>query len=172
MSRGLSQFVQYLAPPSDNILSYGSCSFELIYFVLCASDKQQRALEQHLAQLEESCRQKEAERVDLELRLTEVKEKLKKSLTGGVLGAPVESKPTIKVFYHWCCICFSLRLAWFYSEIHSYLNACRFHAKKRKVFTMVPRCRLIVHLKWRNAPRRYMHPPKEMSCRKPRYTVA
>lgn len=64
---------------------------------ICATDKQQKAMEQHLAQLEESCRQKEAERVDLELRLTEVKEKLKKSLTGGILGAPVESKPTIKV---------------------------------------------------------------------------
>ncbi len=64
---------------------------------MCASDKQQKAMEQHLAQLEESCRQKEAERVDLELRLTEVKEILKKSLTGGILGAPVESKPTIKV---------------------------------------------------------------------------
>uniref|UniRef100_A0A8C2CC32 Actin filament-associated protein 1-like 1 n=1 Tax=Cyprinus carpio TaxID=7962 RepID=A0A8C2CC32_CYPCA len=62
-----------------------------------ATDKQQKAMEQHLAQLEESCRQREAERVDLELRLTEVKEKLKKSLTGGMLGAPVESIPTIKV---------------------------------------------------------------------------
>ncbi len=146
----------------------------LMWYVLymCASDKQQKAMEQHLAQLEESCRQKEVERVDLELRLTEVKEILKKSLTGGILGAPVESKPTIKVFFHCCCICFSLRWTWFYSEIHSYLNTCRFQAKKRKIFTMVPLCRLIVHLKWRNAPRRYMHPPKEMSCRKPRYTVA
>ncbi|XP_051955410.1 actin filament-associated protein 1-like 1 isoform X1 [Xyrauchen texanus] len=62
-----------------------------------ATDKQQKAMEQQLAQLEESCHQKEAERVDLELQLTEVKEKLKKSLTGGVLGAPVESKPPIKV---------------------------------------------------------------------------
>lgn len=61
------------------------------------TDKQQKAMEQLLAQLEESCRQKEAERVDLELRLTEVKEKLKKSLTGGVLGASVESKPISKV---------------------------------------------------------------------------
>ncbi|XP_051532754.1 actin filament-associated protein 1-like 1 isoform X2 [Myxocyprinus asiaticus] len=61
-----------------------------------ASDKHQKAMEQQLAQLEESCRQKEAERVDLELRLTEVKEKLKKSLTGGILGAPVELAP-IKV---------------------------------------------------------------------------
>lgn len=61
------------------------------------TDKQQKAMEQLLAQLEESCRQKEAERVDLELRLTEVKEKLKKSLTGGELGASVESKPITKV---------------------------------------------------------------------------
>ncbi|XP_051960778.1 actin filament-associated protein 1-like 1 isoform X2 [Xyrauchen texanus] len=62
-----------------------------------ATDKHQKDMEQQLAQLEESCRQKEAERVDLELRLTEVKEKLKKSLTGGILSAPVESKPPIKV---------------------------------------------------------------------------
>ncbi|XP_052444621.1 actin filament-associated protein 1-like 1 isoform X1 [Carassius gibelio] len=61
-----------------------------------ATDKQQKAKEQCLAQLEESCRQREAERVDLELRLTEVKEKLKKSLTGGILGAPVESIPPFK----------------------------------------------------------------------------
>lgn len=69
----------------------------LYVLYICATDKQQKAMEQHLAQLEESCRQKEAERVDLELRLTEVKEKLKKSLTGGMLGASVESKPTVKV---------------------------------------------------------------------------
>lgn len=57
-------------------------------------------MEQRLVKLEAGCRQKEAERVDLELRLTEVKEKLKKSLTGGMLGAPVDSKPAIKVHRH------------------------------------------------------------------------
>lgn len=35
--------------------------------------------------------------MDLELRLTEVKENLKKSLAGGVLGPPTESKPPRKV---------------------------------------------------------------------------
>uniref|UniRef100_A0A667YLN7 Actin filament-associated protein 1-like 1 n=1 Tax=Myripristis murdjan TaxID=586833 RepID=A0A667YLN7_9TELE len=40
--------------------------------------------EQRLAQLEALCKQKEEERVELELRLTEVKENLKKSLAGGV----------------------------------------------------------------------------------------
>lgn len=43
------------------------------------------------------CRVKEAERVDLELQLTQVQENLKKSLTGGVLGASVEAKPPLKV---------------------------------------------------------------------------
>lgn len=33
---------------------------------------------------------KEGERVDLELKLTQVKENLKKSLAGGELGAPTE----------------------------------------------------------------------------------
>lgn len=59
--------------------------------------KQQKDLEKRLAQLEESCRGKEAERVDLELRLTEVKENLKKSVATGELGAAAESKPANKV---------------------------------------------------------------------------
>ncbi|KAB5548831.1 hypothetical protein PHYPO_G00060160 [Pangasianodon hypophthalmus] len=62
-----------------------------------ATGKQQKDLEKRLAQLEESCRGKEAERVDLELRLTEVKENLKKSMASGELGAPAENKPTNKV---------------------------------------------------------------------------
>ncbi|MCI4379905.1 hypothetical protein PGIGA_G00233830 [Pangasianodon gigas] len=58
-----------------------------------ATDKQRLALEERVAQLEESCQIKEGERVDLELKLTQVKENLKKSLAGGALGAPVETKP-------------------------------------------------------------------------------
>ncbi|XP_060783664.1 actin filament-associated protein 1-like 1 isoform X4 [Neoarius graeffei] len=58
-----------------------------------ATDKQRLALEEHVAQLEESCQTKEGQRVDLELKLTQVKENLKKSLAGGALGAPVETKP-------------------------------------------------------------------------------
>lgn len=61
-----------------------------------AMGQKQKNLEKRVAALEESCRGKEAERVDLELRLTEVKENLKKSLAGGVLGAPAENKPTNK----------------------------------------------------------------------------
>lgn len=36
--------------------------------------------------------------MDLELRLTQVQENLKKSLAGGALGAPVEAKPPFKVY--------------------------------------------------------------------------
>ncbi|MBN3316370.1 AF1L1 protein, partial [Atractosteus spatula] len=57
-----------------------------------ATGKQAAALEQKVALLEERCRAKEGERVDLELRLTEVKESLKKSLAGGSLGAPGDSR--------------------------------------------------------------------------------
>lgn len=50
-------------------------------------------LEQRVAVLEEQCRQKEESRVDLELQLTEVKERLKQSLAGGLaLGLAVTSK--------------------------------------------------------------------------------
>ncbi|XP_010163064.1 actin filament-associated protein 1-like 1, partial [Antrostomus carolinensis] len=50
-------------------------------------------LEQQVAVLEEQCRQKEERRVDLELKLTEVKEQLKQSLAGGpALGLAVTSK--------------------------------------------------------------------------------
>lgn len=50
-----------------------------------------------MTELEDTCRVKEAERVDLELQLTQVQENLKKSLAGGVLGASVEAKPPLKV---------------------------------------------------------------------------
>lgn len=50
-----------------------------------------------MAQLEEGCRGKEADRVNLELKLTEVKENLKKSLAGGVLGAAGDLKQAPKV---------------------------------------------------------------------------
>uniref|UniRef100_A0A671QIZ3 Actin filament-associated protein 1-like 1 n=1 Tax=Sinocyclocheilus anshuiensis TaxID=1608454 RepID=A0A671QIZ3_9TELE len=59
-------------------------------------EKQKLALEERVAQLEDSCRVKEGERVDLELKLTQVKENVKKSLAGGELGAPTESKTTNK----------------------------------------------------------------------------
>ncbi|KAF5899928.1 actin filament-associated protein 1-like 1 isoform X1, partial [Clarias magur] len=58
-----------------------------------ATANQRLALGEYLAQLEESCQTKESERVDLEIKLGQVKENLKKSLAGGALGAPVETKP-------------------------------------------------------------------------------
>ncbi|XP_029917171.1 actin filament-associated protein 1-like 1 isoform X2 [Myripristis murdjan] len=62
-----------------------------------ASDKHKSALCEQVSQLEEACKGKEAERVDLELRLTQVKENLRKSLASGVLGAQAEAKPPTKV---------------------------------------------------------------------------
>ncbi|XP_056328455.1 actin filament-associated protein 1-like 1 isoform X2 [Danio aesculapii] len=61
-----------------------------------ATDKQKLALEDCITKLEDSCRVKEGERVDLELKLTQVKENLKKSLAGGEMEAPAESKPAHK----------------------------------------------------------------------------
>uniref|UniRef100_A0A3Q2PAH0 Actin filament-associated protein 1-like 1 n=1 Tax=Fundulus heteroclitus TaxID=8078 RepID=A0A3Q2PAH0_FUNHE len=61
-----------------------------------ASDRRKSFLTKRVAQLDEACRGKEAERVDLELRLTQVKENLKKSLAGGALGAPEEAKLLVK----------------------------------------------------------------------------
>lgn len=64
------------------------------------ADKQRLALEECVAKLEESCQIKEGQRVDLELKLTQVKENLKKSLAGGALGVPLETKPLGKVWKH------------------------------------------------------------------------
>lgn len=51
-------------------------------------------LEEKLKKLEEECKQRETERVNLELELTEVKESLKKALAGGVtLGLAIEPRP-------------------------------------------------------------------------------
>ncbi|XP_026228355.1 actin filament-associated protein 1-like 1 [Anabas testudineus] len=52
--------------------------------------------EQRLAELETLCKQKEEERVELELQLTEVKENLKKSLAQGALGPPTDTKMSAK----------------------------------------------------------------------------
>uniref|UniRef100_A0A8C9PRH7 Actin filament-associated protein 1 n=1 Tax=Spermophilus dauricus TaxID=99837 RepID=A0A8C9PRH7_SPEDA len=58
-----------------------------------AGRKTQVVLEDKLRKLEEECKQREAERVSLELELTEVKESLKKALAGGVtLGLAIEPK--------------------------------------------------------------------------------
>lgn len=78
------------------LLSCGICKNNGVF----GAGKQRLAIEKCVAQLEESCQQKEGERVDLELKLTQVKENLKKSLAGGALGAPAEPKPLGKVWTH------------------------------------------------------------------------
>lgn len=59
-------------------------------------------MEKQLAELETLCKQKEEERVELELKLTEVKENLKKSLARGALGPPTDTKIHVKVGRR-CC---------------------------------------------------------------------
>ncbi|XP_041820530.1 actin filament-associated protein 1 [Chelmon rostratus] len=58
-----------------------------------AGKRSHASLSERLKKVEEDCRQKEEERVNLELELTEVKESLKKALSGGVtLGLTIEPK--------------------------------------------------------------------------------
>ncbi|KAK9406645.1 actin filament-associated protein 1-like 1 [Crotalus adamanteus] len=57
------------------------------------SGKELKELEQRVAALEEQCKTNEARRVDLELKLTAVKDQLKQSLAGGpALGLTVNTK--------------------------------------------------------------------------------
>ncbi|NXA46292.1 AF1L1 protein, partial [Nothocercus julius] len=59
----------------------------------CTAGQTLQELEQRVAELEERCRRKEQRRVDLELKLGEVKERLKQSLAGGpALGLAVMGK--------------------------------------------------------------------------------
>lgn len=67
----------------------------------CQDPKQQAALEAHLKQKEEACREAERRRVEVELQLVEVKESLKKVEAGPfTLGTPLDSSlqdtPTVK----------------------------------------------------------------------------
>ena len=92
--------------------------------------KTQVILEDKLKKLEEECKQKEAERVNLELELTEVKESLKKALAGGItLGLAIEPKsgtssPQVcKAIKHarpstmgWECSAFSSPVKWVGTE--------------------------------------------------------
>ncbi|KAH0629703.1 hypothetical protein JD844_011981 [Phrynosoma platyrhinos] len=62
-----------------------------------SSGKDLKELEHRVAALEEQCKANEARRVDLELKLTEVKDRLKQSLAGGpALGLTVTTKPENK----------------------------------------------------------------------------
>uniref|UniRef100_A0A8C9SI88 Actin filament-associated protein 1 n=1 Tax=Scleropages formosus TaxID=113540 RepID=A0A8C9SI88_SCLFO len=59
-----------------------------------ASKRSQASLADRLKKVEDECKLKEDERVNLELELIEVKESLKKALNGGVtLGLTIEPKP-------------------------------------------------------------------------------
>ncbi|XP_008322095.1 actin filament-associated protein 1 isoform X3 [Cynoglossus semilaevis] len=58
-----------------------------------AGKRSHSSLSERLKKVEDDCRRKEEERVNLELELTEVKESLKKALSGGVtLGLTIEPK--------------------------------------------------------------------------------
>uniref|UniRef100_A0A8C4SPT2 Actin filament-associated protein 1 n=1 Tax=Erpetoichthys calabaricus TaxID=27687 RepID=A0A8C4SPT2_ERPCA len=54
--------------------------------------KMRNFLDDQITKLEEACKERERERVDLELKLSEVKENLKKSLAGGSVSASSEMK--------------------------------------------------------------------------------
>ncbi|KAM9782173.1 actin filament-associated protein 1-like 1 isoform 5-T5 [Syngnathus typhle] len=58
------------------------------------------AVERRLVQLETLCKQKEEERVELELKLTQVKENLNKSLAGGAITAPPTSATLVTKVCH------------------------------------------------------------------------
>lgn len=71
------------------------------------------SLSERLKKVEEDCRLKEEERVNLELEMTEVKESLKKALSGGVtLGLTIEPKTgssglqvrTPGTLHHWLLV--------------------------------------------------------------------
>lgn len=61
-----------------------------------AQERRKPFLNKRVAELDEKCRAKESERVDLELKLTQVKENLQKSLSGGGMVSPVQTKPPAK----------------------------------------------------------------------------
>uniref|UniRef100_A0A8C6TCR1 Actin filament-associated protein 1-like 1 n=1 Tax=Neogobius melanostomus TaxID=47308 RepID=A0A8C6TCR1_9GOBI len=61
-----------------------------------AHERRKPFLNKRVAELDEKCRAKESERVDLEIKLTQVKENLQKSLAGGGMASPVETKPPAK----------------------------------------------------------------------------
>lgn len=112
----------------------------MVIYLLCflGAERRKSSLNKRVSQLEEACRAKEAERVDLELRLTQVQENLKKSLAGGALGAPVEGKPPIKVHlrvkYKFTPTCFDF----FYYLYRCASSLCRPLAKRSRTSTVSP----------------------------------
>lgn len=82
-----------LAAPSSVAVQEDGWIVPAMSWVFVHAGPRLQELEQRVAVLEERCRQKEESRVDLELKLTEVKEQLKQSLAGGpALGLAVTSK--------------------------------------------------------------------------------
>lgn len=75
----------------------------LLWAYMCMCVFVAHVMEKRLAELETLCKQKEEERVELELKLTEVKENLKKSLARGALGPPTDTKTGVKVSKDCCC---------------------------------------------------------------------
>lgn len=77
---------------------HGSLWLALFHVPVLVLGKDLKELEHRVAALEEQCKANEARRVDLELKLTEVKDRLKQSLAGGpALGLTVTSKAENKV---------------------------------------------------------------------------
>lgn len=69
------------------------CLVGATLFLWVSGRKTQLILEEKLKTLEDECKQKETERVNLELELTEVKESLRKALAGGItLGLAIEPR--------------------------------------------------------------------------------
>lgn len=71
----------------------GLCVHMCVRMCVCVGKRSQASLTERLKKVEDECKVKEEERVNLELELTEVKESLKKALSGGVtLGLTIEPK--------------------------------------------------------------------------------
>lgn len=141
-------------------------------------------VEQRLAKLETLCKQKEEERVELELRLTEVKENLKKSLARGALGPPTDTKISNKVGSRallYLCSSVSYQASGHLMETLNYcktwmsdiwplvcaLLLFRHRALKWRRFTMRP-SPLTLQQSSVNAHQLSMPPPRGMSCRRQR----
>ena len=141
------------------------CFLNILFFCAAVAGSRKSSLSKRVSELEDACRVKEAARVDLELQLTQVQENLKKSLAGGVLGAPVELKPPLKVTlvakkWHVPPACSS------FSRLIRDVFSHRPLEKRHKIST-VRLYRWTVPQSCVEDPRLFML-PQERSCRRPR----
>lgn len=83
-------------------------------------------MEQRLAELDALCRQKEEERVELELQLTEVKENLKKSLASGALGPPTDTRIIVKVGCSTCTVCKCAHVHLFKYSVNTHIQCINY----------------------------------------------